>query len=288
MKKKYILGSLAFAAVGIFSFQKATTTSIDATIGQNIHAFNAYGAGSPGGRAGAPGDAACASCHSVVTPGNVADNQLVVTSGITPITNYIPGTTYNVGITINNAVLLSGGFELAVLNASNAQAGTLTGIAAGNSKTVVSGSTTRGTHLGPSTTSWGMTWTAPATNVGPVTFYLSTYEGTFAGGSLRVSNSVLGSTASITEEAPKVDGSVYFNANSNSVVLDINAPMSGDLNVRISDLSGKTIEMARFGFIESGEISKTIRLSESVPSGAYVITTSVGNNFLTKRIFVGN
>ena len=127
--------------------------------------------GSPAGRTGAPGETNCTSCHTQNSgPGTVQ---------ITAPASYTPGQT--VQITVTNATTdtsrLAWGFQLTALDGTNAKAGTL---AATTANTAVINTATKqymnqtgaGTFPGQAGgATWTFNWTAPATNVGPVTFY---------------------------------------------------------------------------------------------------------------------
>jgi len=91
----------------------------------------------------------------------------------------VPGQTYAIEVRNTTADLsrLSWGFSLTALNGSNANAGTFTNLNAftrlrtGNGRNYMT-QTLAGTFIGQTRGStWTFNWTAPATNVGPVTFY---------------------------------------------------------------------------------------------------------------------
>src|SRR5687767_4552186 len=141
-----------------------------------VHAFSA---GPPAGYTGAPGEEpeACAECH---VPPDAGTGRISITAPQT----YVPGQTYPITVTHTNSdpTRLRWGFELTVLDtASDEKAGELQST---NSLTQIlndagPGSarqyiqhTAAGTFAGQQNgASWTFNWTAPATDVGPVTFY---------------------------------------------------------------------------------------------------------------------
>lgn len=280
MKKNYFFAALLLGSVSFVAFQSTENAELTKSI-SNYHNFSS---GSPGGKTGAPGDGTCTDCHNSAVTGASGDNQLVVTSGITPITDYTPGQTYNVGITINNATVGVGhGFECLPLNSSNAIAGSVAASAPGGTETVTSGGKLRATHTNDTQTSWAFTWTAPATNVGTVTFYLATIDG--QAGKIRLSQHTIGSTAGVKEQ-DKLSGSVAYNPYSNAVVMNLNSMYADDLTVNIVDMNGKSVQFEKVGKASEGENSFTLRLNDNIKAGTYVAHIAVGNNFMTKQIQV--
>ncbi|MCA1578725.1 MAG: PQQ-dependent sugar dehydrogenase [Acidobacteria bacterium] len=143
---------------------------------RRVHAFSA---GPPAGYTGAPQEEpeACAECH---VPPDAGTGKISINAPQT----YVPGQTYPITVTHTNAdpTRLRWGFELTVLdNASDEKAGELQnpdGLtqllnnAGPNSARQYIEHTAAGTFIGQQNgASWTFNWTAPATDVGPVTFY---------------------------------------------------------------------------------------------------------------------
>lgn len=140
-----------------------------------VHAFSA---GPPAGYTRAPGEEpeACAECH-------VTSEAGTGTISITAPQTYVPGQTYPVTVTHSNAdqTRLRWGFQLTALDPSDEKAGNLQSTdvltqvldnqGPGGARQYIehtSAGTFRGQQGGAS---WTFNWTAPATDVGPVTFY---------------------------------------------------------------------------------------------------------------------
>jgi len=137
--------------------------------------------GPPPSSTGAPGEQTCAnrSCHGGSI--NTANGSVVVSiSGNS--TEYDPGMKYTVSVEVSdqdrNAKF---GFQLTALSASNAAAGTLisinnqvalvTGSASGGQRQYVRQTSSGNNPSSSNTKVWTFEWTAPATDVGPITFY---------------------------------------------------------------------------------------------------------------------
>ena len=127
--------------------------------------------GPPTGRTGAPGESTCTSCHSA--SGQTGQFNIV------PPTVYVPGQTYSVQVhnVTSDSSRSSWGFELTSLTSSNTAAGTFanttafTRVRAANGRNYVE-QNSAGCFPGQTGGStWTFNWTAPATDVGPITFY---------------------------------------------------------------------------------------------------------------------
>jgi hypothetical protein len=136
--------------------------------------------GAPSRRTGAPGESNCTSCHS----SNSATGQATL---VAPAT-YVPGQTYTIQVqnTSSDLSRLSWGFEMTSLTAGGTAAGTYshptaftqtkTGTVNGGVRNYAT-HTTSGTFPGQSNGSWTFSWTAPATDVGPITHYAAILHG---------------------------------------------------------------------------------------------------------------
>ena len=136
----------------------------------------AFSSGPPAGFTGAPGEFTCAECHVPPDPG----------TGLISITapqTYVPGQTYPVTITHTNSdqTRLRWGFQLTALDPSDEKAGNfqstdvftqvLDNQGPDGSRQYIE-HTGAGTFIGQRNgASWTFSWTAPSTDVGPVTFY---------------------------------------------------------------------------------------------------------------------
>jgi uncharacterized repeat protein (TIGR01451 family) len=145
----------------------------------NVHqSVGAFSSGPPAGYTGAPGEEpeACAECH---VPPDAGTGQISITAPAT----YVPGQTYPITVTHTNPDLtrLRWGFQLTALDPADEKAGDLQSTdvftqilnnqGPGGSRQYVE-HTAVGTYAGQQNgASWTFNWTAPATDVGAVTFY---------------------------------------------------------------------------------------------------------------------
>lgn len=144
--------------------------------GQTAYSFSS---GPPAGHTGAPSEFNCAECHLIVEPGA---GRLSVSAPPT----YVPGQTYQITVRHTNAdaTRVRWGFQLTALAADNTKAGelwptdALTQLTAGgpdmNSPRQYIEHTSAGTFAGQRDgAAWTFNWTAPAVDVGPITFYVA-------------------------------------------------------------------------------------------------------------------
>ena len=138
----------------------------------------AYSSGPPPGYTGAPNEVpeACAECH---VPPDAGTGHISITAPPT----YVPGQTYPITVTHTNAdaTRKRWGFELTVLDTSDAKAGDLQNLdgltqvlnnqGPGGARQYIE-HTAAGTFINQTGgASWTFNWTAPATDIGPVIFY---------------------------------------------------------------------------------------------------------------------
>jgi hypothetical protein len=135
-----------------------------------VNTVKSLSSGPPPALSGAPDEANCSACHG----GSTSTGQFTI---VAP-QNYTPGQTYQIQVQHSTAdsTRRRWGFELTAL-ANNTQAGTFGNVAAttqiieGNNRFYVE-HTSQGTFANQQNgAQWSFNWTAPAINVGAVTFY---------------------------------------------------------------------------------------------------------------------
>lgn len=142
----------------------------------NIDRIEASEGGAPTARTGAPGESTCTSCHT--------QNAVNGSMQITVPANYVPGQTYSIQVRqiTTDLTRLNWGFEVIAL-AGTSMAGSFAASDA-NTRTRTASTkfyqtqTLAGTFPAQSGgATWNFNWTAPATNVGNVTFYGAGLQG---------------------------------------------------------------------------------------------------------------
>ena len=162
------------------------------------------GGASPG-NTGGPGEGSCIQCHS-----NGPDDGDLFIQGVPA--NYELQQTYTLTVSLEDSGQSRWGFQLTAMDGSNTGAGTIVNTETTTSTTTAFGKdyvsqtgsgTYNGTPDGPVT--WSFDWTAPATNVGPVTFYAAgnAANGNFgtSGDNIYTTNETADAPASVTPTA---------------------------------------------------------------------------------------
>ena len=139
---------------------------------ESARAFVDSSGGVNGAYTGAPGELTCTDCHGA--------NTLTGQFHIIRPAGYVPGQTYTIQVQNVSAdsTRLAWGFELTSLTSANTVAGTFTNTTTFTRTRTLSNSrnyieqTSTGSFPGTTGGStWTFSWTAPATDVGPITFY---------------------------------------------------------------------------------------------------------------------
>lgn len=291
MKKNYYLLGAFTAALMLASFTNLTEVAKIEKYQKGYHFLN--GAGSPGNYTGAPSTANCTSCHNGTVQSGIGMNTVVLMDGANAVTQYTPNTTYNVVINMATANGKNG-FQIVPLTTGNAMAGTIAITDGTNTKTLVTGGKTTVTHKssGTALSTWTFQWTAPATNVGAITFYLATNvtnsNNNDTGDVIYTSQHVFGSQAGIVTNGQEISTEVSFNKANNLLNLEINTAVSGDAAVNIVDFNGKSVQFEKLGKVTEGENQLNVRLTNELPAGMYVVHVNVNNNYTSKKIYIAH
>lgn len=126
------------------------------------------------GYTGAPSESfTCGGCHNGGAYGTPNVSTVVSSSG-TPVTSYIPGTTYDVSVTVTPGMGTPAayGFQMVALNSANNSSGAFLDPSSNMNFVVGNSGRTYAEHnMRSISNTFSMKWTAPALNTGTVTFY---------------------------------------------------------------------------------------------------------------------
>jgi hypothetical protein len=293
MKKNYIILGIALLAIGTLAFQH--TGKADITKFVKFTHKNQNGA--PAGRTGAPGEPSCATstCHSGAAQDGSAENTFILLSGATVVTDYLPGQTYNVTVAMASNPAKKG-FQATALDGSNNMAGTFTGQTIGGTAVNSSAGRQYANHTGSSNQSsensvWIWTWTAPATDVGPVTFYVATNKtnnsNTAAGDVIYLSEHVIGSAASVNEEMKEESNfAAGYNSDDHKLVIDFQSLSSGEMYLNLVDLNGRSAFTTDLGKAIIGKNNTTVKLPVDLKNGIYFVNVFVHNKPMSAKIMI--
>ena len=288
MKKNYLFIGLAAVSMGIFAFQNDSQMQIT----------QKFSGGLSDGRSGAPGEQnnmACTNCHNgSVLDGSQENALTVLNAQFQPVTSYNPGDTYTVSIQMASNPTKKG-FNSTALDGTDAMAGSFTGSGIGGTVDYQTLSRDYVTHTATSNTdaqtAWLWTWTAPATNVGDVTFYVATNSANDDGGTtgdmIYLSQHVIGSVANVNEEELAINSfNAGYNPTSNAITVDFTTLATDVMSFNLVDMNGKSVYSKTMMEASVGANEHTIELPTSVENGMYVVNFFVGNNPMSAKVLV--
>lgn len=294
MKKNYIFIGLTALSVGMFAFQTDTIQHVRKFNISNEHLQS--GGGQPS-FTGAPGEQNCTQCHVGSTLDGTNENQLqLLNAQFQPVTSYNAGETYTVSLALVSDPAKKG-FSSTVLDGTNSMAGSLAGKTLGGTQNFQNGGGTRdyvshnSTSNTNSTTVWLWDWTAPATNVGNVTFYVAANvadgNGTATNDQIYLSQHVFGSVSGVEEkEAMAMDFSAGYNAEENKVTMEFASLSSDVMFFNLVDLNGKSVYTKQLSKSLVGKNKQTVALPAEIKNGIYVATLFLGNKPMSANVMV--
>jgi hypothetical protein len=234
-------------------------------------------AGPAAGVTGAPGEVTCANCHTT----EMGSGFFTITAP----TTYTPGTTYQITVrhTTNDDTRRRWGFQLTALTGANVRAGTLA-TANANVRILTGGPggarqyaehTEVGTFAGfGSPVSWTFNWTAPANDVGPVTFRAAGLQCNNNGNEL---GDQLYTTSTVSQSA--VGGDFTLNATPPSQSVQTGASTSFNLSVTPSGGFSSTVNLSVSGL--PGNVTPTFAPASIANASGTSTLTLATNSFAT-------
>ena len=257
------------------------------------------------GSTGAPNELTCArsGCHSdlAVNPGDLV-NTLVFNNGDS---TYVPGATYTLTVKAEQPGISKFGFQLVALKSSdNSNKGTFSLTDATRTR-VINGEnpntsrryvthTTNGTiPVAVGVGEWSFNWTAPATAVGPITFYYATNatnnNNSSTGDQIYLSSFQINQSTSIgiKEVDNKESFNAFYSATTRQLLIscDRMSAVSNKAKIEIRDMSGKLIQVNELNSTIPVK-DKAISLNESIANGIYLVTYRVDNTMLSRKIYI--
>jgi hypothetical protein len=286
--KTALLLTGAITSLCFLSFQHHDSWEIEKYFQKNGHK-NA--SGSPTGRTGAPGEQNCTGCHGGTAQDGSTENILTVLNGLTQVSDYAPGQSYTVALSMSSSPAKKG-FQATALDMNGNMAGTFTA----GSNTVISGTSRKyANHTSTSNTSatmlWGWTWIAPATDAGDITFYVATNKtnanGTTSGDQIFLSQHMIGSSAGLSENVQeKYQFVASYQADLKKVLLRFNTLSSEKMHLNIRDLNGKIVMSQDLGDCVVGQNKEFIALPTHLAPGMYVVHFFLNNKAMSAKIQV--
>lgn len=241
------------------------------------------------GNTGAPGETGtCASCHSGGSFGASLSVQVFNAGTTTPVTNYMPGTTYDLKVTVTNSSGSPAGYAfqmVALKNSTNTSTGTWTNPGS-NTKIATAGTRSYVEHGVGGTYSasniFTTKWVAPASGTGNVTFYSA---GNVVNGNGGTSGDSPTSSVSVT--LSEFVGNVSASTASNVALADVNDNGNGS-DVQISFNKGtneSTISQYRVMMVkQANAASFNLAAANAVATGSYTVIFPNGSSTYSQTL----
>jgi len=247
------------------------------------------------GATGSPGEQSCSqsNCHTGSTDNSMGGS---VTLTSTDLINweYTPGQTYTLTATVSQQGRTLFGLGLEALLPSGANAGNLipgsgtttkNATVAGNSRKNIVHNMNAGATANAH--SFTFTWTAPATDVGPVTIYYAgnatNNNGTKTGDYIYTASQVVNSAGVGVSEHVNTPFSFSFYPNPavESITANYSLEESAKVTYIIYDLTGKKVQTETTNRFPGAQ-QQSIDIN-NLHTGTYLLSISVNGSVITKR-----
>lgn len=249
------------------------------------------------GHTGSPGEQTCAKsgCHAGSAV-NGPNGSVSISAPDLVNWEYVPGQQYTINVTVSNPGRSLFGLGFEALQASGANAGTLSpGVGTHILNATVSGNSRASiTHLlnggaSPNQHTFTFTWTAPSTNIGNVTFYVAgnaaNGNGSTSGDLIYTSSQVVTpfTTSNVDEFVKTVNLKAYPNPVVNELRVDYSIRKAGQLEVIMFDAMGRTVKQWMNESVVPGNFSRTLDMSE-FSKGQYIMHWSIDGEVYSTEI----
>lgn len=253
------------------------------------------------GATGSPGESACnkTGCH-VGNTLNAVGGSISISAPTLTNWEYTPGQTYSISVTVARSGVNLFGFGFEALTPAGANAGNLTISNAAQtqlkSATILGNSRKSVVHQlngGASANSHTFTfnWTAPSTNIGPITFYTA---GNCTNANGLTSGDFIYTTSQVVNPIPtsinELSSSINLNVFPNPVVDQIH--FSYDLknnayaSAQLVSLTGQVVASFYDEMQSAGEQTKTVNLLPSISKGIYMLSVKIDEKITYKKVYV--
>ncbi len=200
--------------------------------------------------------------------------------------SYGLGQTVALSITVEQGGAQRIGFQVSVIDASNAHVGTLKIVDANNTK-FASNNPAYITHAnapsGMSTRTFNVAWEAPNSPVGTVFFYITGNAANGNGAS--TGDNIYSTQFPMAESGTAVEAEAvpshfavtgaYPNPVASQAIVGVSLPQPADLRVVLMDVLGREVSVKRFSALGAGAHDLPVSVSGLAP-GAYVVVVSSG------------
>lgn len=278
-----ILASTTVFALAQFSFR----VKIDILTSKFSISLEDTSENPPASKTGAPGESDCTTCHN----GAVMSSIGVVTFDFDGLdtAQYIPGSTYNIGISVSSGV--KNGFQLTILNSNNQKAGDFVNGLNTSTTTAVGREYIRhDSSLGIQ--SWQFQWIAPVTDLGNLrAFYAvnkangndeNTGDKIYLGSDLIYSELAVG-----IEESDRNPNQInlIWDQSTKQLRFDYSLIEKSRVLVNIQSLSGQLIQSTTLGIHSEGQYHHVLSVN-TMPNGIYIVSVFVNGQVYNRKMLL--
>lgn len=290
MKNYYILPILGISLCSILGFQRFNATSIEL-----IHTSKKFSTGANAGYTGAPGESSCIACHSSSVLSGDAENIFEILDGGNPVSDYTPGATYDFTLDLMTPSVEKG-FQITALDQNDEPAGVFiagsnTELKEGTTGNIIGRKYVTHTSGLNAPSGWDWQWTAPATYVGEITFYVSTNRANgnnnAGGDQIYLAQYSLNSSAGLIEKTKTEQNfNVGFSPSSNSLFVNFEREDVGEMYINVVDLNGKSVFTQQLGKSIYGANKQEVKLPSTLSNGVHTVHFFVGNNVMAGKVII--
>lgn len=283
-----IVGILVSCLLG---FQRIGFVSVD-----KLHVVTKHSSGANPGYTGAPDEANCTHCHAGQVQNGDNENMTNFEMSGLPVGSYLMGESIDISVS-TASVVNKKGFEMTALDANNDPAGDFvigsnTQLKSGIAGTIIGRKYITHTSGTNSPNGWSFSWVAPANDVGPVTFYLSTNASNSSsntnGDVIYLSQYTLANAAAnLSEIKSKQEFKIGFAPATNALHINFkNEKLKGELYLNIINLKGESVFTSLLGVAKEGNNQEKVILPNDIKDGMYIANLFVGNFVMQQKIRV--
>ncbi len=262
-------------------------------------------AGAHPGSTGAPGDNTCAKsgCHvgTPVTYNDTAVNKLIFSQ---LDSTYLPGQTYTITVRTYNPPVQRFGFEFqAIADATSLEAGTVvvtdvirthevTHMVGSDFRTSVTHNTVSTPEISPGFNEWTFDWTAPATNVGDITFYYatnSTNNNNASSGDKIFCNTFrikISPLFSLNELVDVQNSNAFYDGETNQIIFNYFLKSDKKVSINVFDSFGREVYKQKNKSKNAGQQKDELSLKNQMSPGVYYVNLSIDNKSFSKKIII--
>ena len=250
------------------------------------------------GHSGAPGEVNCSGCHSG-TPNTGPGSLFFDLGGGT--TQYTPGQTYTATVKLSQASVDKFGFQvIALKDGNNTFTGNYTLTDSANTRIINGtggkqyvGTTQCGSDAAGDSIQWSFDWTAPLTDEGSITLYLSSlatnHSHSTAGDDTYTKTLQLSSTSTGINTISMMENGfqIYPNPASGNVTIQYLLEENTTVKISILDIDGKEVGVVISENQQAGEHNYLMDVTKKgYAPGVYVIKVNAGEQIFTKKLQV--